>query len=180
MHMTHNLDIFENENEKLAIGGKEGINIFNFDIKTNKWNNAEHLSNTPTGEIKLGFEVSKFFPTIVSPMHGNKLISFDENNKETILTENMNQAHALAFADFLGNGSQQIAVGWREPNRDKKVGIKIFSQNNQTKTWEEFTIDDNKMACEDMQVADLNGDGKMDIIASGRATKNLVIYWNRN
>jgi hypothetical protein len=27
-------------------------------------------------------------------------------------------------------------------------------------------------------VADLNGDGRMDIIAVGRATKNLRIYWN--
>ena len=34
------------------------------------------------------------------------------------------------------------------------------------------------MACEDLKIADLNGDGKPDIIASGRATKNLVIYWN--
>ncbi len=25
---------------------------------------------------------------------------------------------------------------------------------------------------------DLNGDGKPDIIAAGRATKNLVVYWN--
>ncbi len=71
-------------------------------------------------------------------------------------------------------------MGWREPNRDKKVGIKFFTKNKSTQNWEEFTIDDNKMAAEDMQVADLNGDGKLEIIASGRATKNLVIYWNRN
>ena len=34
------------------------------------------------------------------------------------------------------------------------------------------------MAVEDLTVADLNGDGRMDIIAVGRATKNLRIYWN--
>ena len=27
---------------------------------------------------------------------------------------------------------------------------------------------------------DLDGDGKPEIIAAGRATKNVVIYWNRN
>ena len=42
-----------------------------------------------------------------------------------------------------------------------------------------YWIDDNKIACEDLKSADLNGDGKLDIIAAGRATKNLVIYWNR-
>ncbi len=40
-------------------------------------------------------------------------------------------------------------------------------------------VDDNKMACEDLTVADLDGDGKIDIIAAGRATKNLKIYWNQ-
>jgi len=35
------------------------------------------------------------------------------------------------------------------------------------------------MACEDMQAADLDGDGDLDIIASGRATLNVLIYWNQ-
>jgi hypothetical protein len=35
------------------------------------------------------------------------------------------------------------------------------------------------MACEDIQVADLNGDGKPDIVAAGRSTHNLKIYWNQ-
>ena len=34
------------------------------------------------------------------------------------------------------------------------------------------------MACEDLCLADLNADGNLDIIASGRATKNVKIYWN--
>ncbi len=39
-------------------------------------------------------------------------------------------------------------------------------------------IDDNTMACEDLTVADLNGDGKLDIVAAGRATKNVKVYFN--
>ena len=41
------------------------------------------------------------------------------------------------------------------------------------------TIDDGGMACEDALAADLDGDGKPDIIAGGRATHNVKIYWNR-
>ncbi|MEK7678021.1 MAG: VCBS repeat-containing protein [Verrucomicrobiota bacterium] len=33
-------------------------------------------------------------------------------------------------------------------------------------------------ACEDLALADLNGDGRLDIIAAGRATKNLKVYFN--
>jgi hypothetical protein len=35
------------------------------------------------------------------------------------------------------------------------------------------------MACEDLKIADLNKDGKPDVIACGRATRNVVIYWNK-
>jgi AcrR family transcriptional regulator len=31
---------------------------------------------------------------------------------------------------------------------------------------------------EDLQLADLDGDGKLDIIAAGRATKNVKVYFN--
>ncbi len=174
MHMTHNFEVLEGDPPTLVIGSKEGVSIFNFN--RNRWKKLKHYLDNPAGEIK----VSDISTTIISPMHGNKLITFDENKNEVLLTDNLNQGHALAVADFLGTGARQIAVGWREPNRDKKVGIKFFTKNKTTQNWEETTLDDNNMACEDMQVADLNGDGKLDIIASGRATKNLIIYWNKN
>jgi hypothetical protein len=34
------------------------------------------------------------------------------------------------------------------------------------------------VAVEDLAVGDLNGDGKLDVVAVGRATKNVRIYWN--
>jgi len=33
--------------------------------------------------------------------------------------------------------------------------------------------------CYALAVADVSGDGKLDIIAGGRATHNVKIYWNR-
>jgi len=39
-------------------------------------------------------------------------------------------------------------------------------------------IDHNTMACEDLKLADLNQDGRLDIIAAGRKTKNVNVYWN--
>jgi len=39
------------------------------------------------------------------------------------------------------------------------------------------TIDDGGMACEDLCLADLDANRDLDIIASGRATKNVRIYW---
>jgi hypothetical protein len=101
-----------------------------------------------------------------------------------VLLSGINQGHALATADLTGSGRRQIVMGWREPDKDGKVGVKIFipegNEGNEDSHWQDYWIDDNGMACEDLQVADLNADGKPDIIAAGRATKNLKIYWNRN
>jgi len=81
---------------------------------------------------------------------------------------------------LLGIGSDQIVVGWRAMNRPgMKVGIKLFSPRDpEGKAWRQTLIDDNTMACEDLALADLNGDGKLDIVAAGRATKNVKVYFN--
>jgi len=34
------------------------------------------------------------------------------------------------------------------------------------------------MACEDLVLADINSDGRLDVIASGRATRNVKVYLN--
>jgi hypothetical protein len=47
------------------------------------------------------------------------------------------------------------------------------------KDWHVALIDDNTMACEDLCLADLNADGRLDLVAAGRATKNVKIYINQ-
>ncbi len=116
-------------------------------------------------------------------MHGNLLVVYKpgDTNSRRLLKENMNQGHALACADLLSLGYSQIVVGWRNPDSDGKVGIRLFVPADGAGTgWQEHLIDDNKMACEDLLVTDLNGDGRPDIIAAGRDTHNLIVYWNRS
>ena len=45
--------------------------------------------------------------------------------------------------------------------------------------WTTYLLDDGGMATEDLRAADLDADGRLDLIAAGRATNNLKIYWNR-
>ena len=129
--------------------------------------------------------VDSYLATI-EPMHGNLLIVYHgaDNKKfvRTVLDSTLEEGHALACGDLLGLGRDQIVVGWRGAANNKlaKVGIKMFVPDWRGEKWTQHLIDDNTMACEDLVLADLNGDGKVDIIASGRRTKNVVIYWNQN
>lgn len=178
MHLTHNFEVKEDKNSTyLTIGGKEGLRTFQY---KDKWEKAgPEITDMQIGELKYTLINKKGYFATVQPMHGNKLVVVGAEMPPVVLTDNLNQGHALLMADFLQQGTPQILVGWREPNQDKKVGIKMFVPDKSLSNWVAHVIDDNKMACEDMQMADLDGDGKLDVVASGRATKNLVIYWNR-
>jgi hypothetical protein len=45
--------------------------------------------------------------------------------------------------------------------------------------WTRQLVDPGGVAVEDLAAADLNNDGAIDLVAVGRATGNVRIYWNR-
>jgi hypothetical protein len=83
--------------------------------------------------------------------------------------------HALGFADFDGDGSDELAFGWR----GKDTGVGLMKRNAQGQWERATTLDGPEMAAEDLTIADLDGDGKPEVIACGRSTQNVRIYWNR-
>jgi hypothetical protein len=195
MHMTHNFDVIASqqmEGEAGIIAGREGLGAFG---ELNRWENLDPAARPKppempgmtdgAGEVRT-YPLGEFhFLTTIEPMHGNKVIFYGgglHGNPPTrmILDDTLAEGHALACADLLGLKRSQVVAGWRAPNKDKKVGIKLYVPlDDMGEKWETHLIDDNQMACEDLKIADLDGDGRPDIIASGRATHNLVIYWNR-
>lgn len=185
MHLTHNLEVAPANKQVMAgvfVAGKEGIGLLRGSLTTPTINILKLPSFEGAGELRLGkLDGAKSFITTIEPMHGNKLVVYAGNqNQRQVLDTMLKEGHALAAADILGLGYDQVVAGWRVKNGEGKVGIKLYSKDASTNgAWKGQWIDDNEMACEDLQVADLDGDGKLDIIAAGRATHNLKIYWNK-
>lgn len=182
LHATHNFEVLEFDKQTIILlGGREGIKRIT--CKEGKWKNEGwQVEGYGFGELRSGvLSGKKRFVTGIEPMHGNELsvYAFDNQKERQSLYKDFHQGHALACGDLLGLGYDQIVAGWRNPNSENKVGIKLFYSDKNGKNWQVITIDDNTMACEDLQLADLDGNGKLDIIAAGRATNNLIIYWNR-
>jgi len=189
LHMTHNFEIWEDGTEpRMLLGSKEGGKLVAFRkgqwTPTEQWiGKAPETAEQPgMGEVRRGFQNGKqALVAAVEPMHGNRLVVY-RNGQTTVktLTDKLRQGHALVCADFLGLGSDQIAVGWREPNADKQVGVRLFVPDKTLTDWQELPLDDSvRMACEDLLAHDLDGDGDLDLIASGRATLNVLVYWNQ-
>jgi hypothetical protein len=120
-------------------------------------------------------------------MHGNQLALFTPAPNgakpwtRTVLDDSLIDGHALACGDLLGIGRDQIVVGWRAMGRPRsvKVGLKLLTpMDAEGKEWRTTLLDDDTMACEDLQLADFNGDGKLDIVAAGRGTRNVKVWLN--
>ena len=191
MHMTHNLDVVqwdEDQAEELLYCGREAVLLLDRQ-GDGTWHREVLVSKEKNdafagaGEVRAGnLKGSRIIATI-EPMHGNKAVVYTRGEgkewQRQVLDDSLADGHAVACADLLGSGSDQVVIGWRNKNADGKVGIKMFVPNENGTEWKEVWIDDNQMACEDLKVADLNNDGRADIVAAGRATKNVKIYWNK-
>ena len=196
LHMTHNFDPVQWDEDpalELLIGSREGVFKLDWEAEARALKLTQ-LSGTESGgagEVRLGkLGGSKRFFATIEPMHGTNLVVYTPPStvgvsnlwQRKIIDASLVDGHALACGDLLGVGLDQIIVGWRAMNKPGvKVGIKLFTPfDAEGKQWRQTLIDDNTMACEDLTLADMNGDGKLDIVAAGRATKNVKIYFNQS
>ncbi|MBL8175844.1 MAG: VCBS repeat-containing protein, partial [Bryobacterales bacterium] len=190
LHIVHNFIIEQGE---IWAAAREGV----FAIKRNasgQWAKRKIGEGNP-GEIKAGLVHRARRLATVQPWHGNSIVVYTEPAKpldpqagtllrptpipdrlwqrETI-DSTLDQAHALGWADFDNDGSDELAVGWR----GKSYGVALYKRMPDG-AWKKQLVD-NGVAVEDLATGDLNGDGKPEIVAAGRSTANVRIYWNES
>ena len=193
--------------DEILLAGKEGVKQLHRRLEGTPdsfgrtWYGEllESESTAGAGELRDGWLLEKgglfsrdkrwLYYATIEPMHGNRLVVTPQGPLATrgdkpqrhVLTDKLIEGHALACGDLLGVKSDQIVVGWRgNPAKpDNTFGIRLWTPLDATgEHWRESAVDDGGLACEDLQLADLDGDGRPDIAASGRATHNVKLYFN--
>jgi len=196
LHVSHNfeiVDMHDEGNTDILTASYEGaIRLaFTKDMqKTIYPQGRGHQGIAPargSSEIRLGHLAGggNFIATI-EPWHGDQVVVYAHDTTKplrfmlrNVIDKELKWGHAIACADLDFDTDEEIVVGVRD-NGDapQRCGVRVYDFNGTE--WQRTLIEPGQVAVEDMVVADLDGDGRKDIIAVGRATHNAVIYWNRH
>jgi hypothetical protein len=163
--------------------------------------NQESKPSKGSSEVKVGrLRDGRTYIATIEPWHGFQVVVYTpparaaggSSSKEAslwsrqVVAEPVKWGHAVWCADLDGDGDLELIIGQRDPNdrgssAARGPGVFVFDPRagSNPLSFERHTIDDGGMACEDALAADLDADGRPDIIAGGRATHNVKIYWNR-
>jgi hypothetical protein len=200
LHVAHNfhpIDAPGRKGQDLLVASYEGVSLLSlFDGKWRRAHIGAGNQDNPKGkrgasEIKMGkLKNGKKLIATIEPWHGEQVVVYTEPADKGkmwdrhVIDEQLRWGHGVACADLDGDGNDELIIGVRDDpsNTDKfteRRGVRVYKAMNESGTkWQRQNIDNGGIAVEDLTAVDLNGDGKIAIVAVGRATHNVRIYWN--
>jgi cyclomaltodextrinase / maltogenic alpha-amylase / neopullulanase len=191
LHGIHISDLDHDGRDEILTASFEGIHRFDFEgsgqaghwIKTRLGSGAPPRSDAP-GAPRGSSEVAPGklagggrFIAAIEPWHGELVVVYTPPNQpglwsRHVLDDSMTEGHALVVADLDGDGRDEIIAGWR----GKGGGISVFhALDNTGAHWRKEPLD-TVIAVECLVAADLNGDGRLDLVANAGRSNLLVWY----
>jgi hypothetical protein len=193
--------------DEILIAGWEGVFVLDRE-GPGRWSKTQIGSGNqgakpPKGssEVKLGkLAGGRRYVATVEPWHGFQVVVYTPPaSKEAgklwdrqVVDEPVQWGHAVWCADLDGDGDDELIIGQRDPSRDpnrtpKGPGVFVYDPEPASAPagapaplrFTRHVIDDGGVGCEDLVAADFDSDGRPDILAGGRSTHNVKVYWNR-
>jgi hypothetical protein len=203
LHTAHNLwvhDLDDDGKPDIVVAAWEGVFVFNRG-SDGKWRktklgagNQDAKPFKGASEVKVGrlADGSRYIATI-EPWHGFQTVVYTPPKiagslwDRHVIDQPVQWGHGVWVANLDDDKDEELIIGQRDKNKtggDHPAGPGVYVFDPVVKAgaplaFERHVIDDGGVAVEDVLAADLDGDGREDLVAGGRATHNVVIYFNR-
>jgi hypothetical protein len=198
LHVSHNFWPTDfNDDGKLDIltASFEGVSLLERSADGNwkrthlgaGYQNPDQPGKRGASEIKDGrlADGTRYIATI-EPWHGFQVVVYTPPEQEgelwqrQVLDDQLQWGHAVWCANLDSDDDLELIVGVRDDKNDEyHRGLRVYDpQGEQPADWKRHIIDPGSVAIEDLAAGDLNADGRVDIVAVGRQTHNVKIYWN--
>lgn len=135
-----------------------------------------------SSEIGVGKVNGRRFLATIEPWHGEQVVVYRQPQsakpgelwERHVIDSTFNDGHALACADFNGDGNDEIVAGFRGAG----TSLIIFSATDTAGLEWKREVLDTDMAASGIALEDINGDGRLDIVTIGASTGNVKWYEN--
>ena len=207
LHTIHNLQLLDmdgDHRDEIVAACWEGVFLLDRD-PSGRWTktrlgtgNQGEQPSKGSSEVKVGrLRGGVPYVATIEPWHGYQVVVYTKDLatatapasglwSRRVIAEPLQWGHAVWTANLDDDDDDELLIGQRDPNKPgtggpRGPGVFVFDPKPGSipLAFERHTIDDGGMACEDALAADLDGDGRVDIVAGGRASHNVKIYWNR-
>ncbi|MEW4565117.1 VCBS repeat-containing protein [Bremerella sp. JC770] len=199
LHVMHNflpIDFTGNGKTDILSASYEGIHLHELQAdgtwQKTQLGSGDQQSSPSRGasEVKVGRLANgdRYIATI-EPWHGNQIVVYTKREDQPprslwtrhVLDDQLKWGHAVWCANLDEDADEELVIGVRDDQTDStRRGLRIFDpQDAKGSQFQRYVVDPGAVAIEDLAVGDLNGDGKADVVAVGRQTQNIKVYWNK-
>jgi hypothetical protein len=195
LHVVHAVEVIDFDgdgHDEILAASYEGVHLFDSEGSGPQLNwsttqlgagyQSESAPRRGSSEVALGRLGSHRFIATTEPWHGHQVVVYrpgDSGERWTrqVIDDQLVFSHALVVADLDNDGSDEIVAGFRGE------GTSLWAYDAEDaagSSWKKYVIDDGGIAAQRCEAVDLDGDGDLDLVASGGSTHNVKWYENKS